>query len=70
MVVAWLDRSTNADDPGWWHLLNVIERSLDPAAITAVNLILARCGEGRYREILERLALTLQTRYDMHQEFA
>jgi hypothetical protein len=70
VVVAWLDRSTNADDPSWWHLLNVIERSLEPAAVTSVNEILARCGEGRYREILERLALTLQARYDMHQEFA
>ncbi|GIH10231.1 hypothetical protein Rhe02_82980 [Rhizocola hellebori] len=70
VVIAWLDRSAAIDDPGWWHLLNVIERSLHPAAVSAVNEILARCGEGRYREILERLALTLQTRYDMHQEFA
>ena len=68
-MVGWLDRSTNADDPSWWHLLGVIERSLAPAAVGAVNQILARCDEGRYREILERLALTLQTRYDMHQEF-
>jgi hypothetical protein len=69
VVVEWLQRSARFDQPNWWHLLNVVERGLDPAAVIAVNRLMANCEEGPHRDMLHRLATTLQTRYDMHQEF-
>ncbi len=70
VVVTWLQGAARFDQPSWWHLLNVIERGLPPAAVTAVNRLQANCEEGPHRDMLNRLAITLQTRHDMHQEFA